>query len=152
MMWSMRRLALHRIAPVVLCGLAVTGCDEPFSPYWDRGTYFLRYANNRPVPAVVSSGPASSYTEVLTGSLTLRRNHSYQLLVDVREVVGGRVFETTRVFAGSYDHDGYTLWLSYVPPGDYYSAVMVANWRSGRLEVVVPGVDGPYGVLCMFED
>ena len=141
-------------AMTLLLGVAaISGCyDQPFSPYWDRGTYYLRYANNRPVPAVVSQGSGLVYTEILGGSLTLRRNHSYQLLVDVREWEGGRAYESTRVFAGSYDNDDYTLWLSYVPAGDYYAAVMVANWRGGRLELVVPEVDGRFGVLCLFED
>lgn len=29
---------------------------------------------------------------------------------------------------------------------------MVANWRNGRVEVVVPNLDGRQDVLCVFED
>jgi hypothetical protein len=124
-------------------------CDDPFSPYWDRGTYDLRYANNDRVPAVVSSGPGTSYTEVRGGSLTLRGDHSYQLVVQVREQIGGNVYEFSKVFAGPYESENRTLYLTYVD-SDGYSRVMVANWRDGKIELVVPEVDGRYGVLCRF--
>ena len=46
-----------RAVPLVLAVAMLTACDDdPFSPYWDRGTYYLSYANNRPVPTVVSGG------------------------------------------------------------------------------------------------
>ncbi len=81
----------RRLFVLALVVLTVAGCDGPFSPYWDGGTYDLRHANNRHIPAVVSEGPPGSVTEVVGGSLTLRRDHSYRLLVDVREVSAGRV-------------------------------------------------------------
>lgn len=79
-----------------------SACDDPFSPYWDHGTYRLHYANNDRVPAVVSSGPGTSYTEVRGGSLTLRGDHSYQLVVMIRERSGGQLYEFSKVFAGPY--------------------------------------------------
>jgi hypothetical protein len=131
--------------------LATAACEEPFSPYWDRGTYDLRYANNERVPAVVSEGPGTSYREVRGGSLTLRRDHSYQLVVLVREKSGPDILEYSTVFAGPYESDYRTLYLSYVDSKGR-SRNIVANWRDGRIELVVPDVDAGYGVLCTFEE
>jgi hypothetical protein len=147
--------ALKRVVPIAATTLTLGACyDDPFSPYWDRGTYYLAYANNRPVPTIVSGGslPGSPRLEVTRGSLTLRRDGSYALLVEVREWSGtGQFYEWTRAYAGTYEYDDRTLWLEYYDPGDYYSSVMVANWRNGRIEVVVPNVDGGEDVLCVFD-
>ena len=146
---------LMRAVPLALAVATLTACDDdPFSPYWDRGTYYLSTANNRHVPTTVSGGTSqgSAHLEVTSGTLTLRRDHSYQLLVQVREwTTGGQFFETTKAFAGTYENDGRTLWLNYYDPHDYYSSVMVANWRDGRVEVVVPNLDGQQDVLCVFD-
>ncbi len=156
------RVALRAVLRVVLravpLGLVVAtlaACyDDPFSPYWDRGTYYLSYANDRPVPTIVSGGtlPGSARLEVTRGTLTLRRDHSYQLLVDVRQwTTGGQFYEATKAYAGTYENDGSTLYLNYFGPRDYYSSVMVANWRNGRVEIVVPDVDAGQDVLCVFD-
>jgi hypothetical protein len=129
--------------------VSLSACDDPFSPYWDRGTYRLRYANNHYVPTTVSEGPGTSYLEVQGGSLTVRRDHSYQLVVDIREKSGSDVFEYSKVFAGSYENEYRTLWLSYVDTRGY-GRVIEANWRDGKIEAVVPGLDSGYGVLCTF--
>jgi hypothetical protein len=145
---------VHTGRRLVLGGLlavSVTACEDPFSPYWDRGTYYLRYANNRHVPAVVSEGPGTSYVEVKGGSLTLRRDHSYQLVVEIREKSAGTVYEYSAVFAGPYESEYRTLYLSYEDGrGNWRN--LVANWRDGRVELVVPEIDGGYGVLCTFSD
>lgn len=144
-----------QIATLVLLASALGACHgDPFSPYWDGGTYALRYANNQVVPAIVSGGYGANAqrTEVTRGMLSLRRDHSYQLLVEVRDWDAGRAYESTVVFAGRYENDGRVLYLDYYSPGDGFPRTMVANWRDGRIEVVVPGVDGRYGVLCLFED
>lgn len=144
-----------RAVTLMLASSTLAACyDDPFSPYWDRGTYYLSYANNRPVPTTVSGGSSagSPRLEVSRGTLTLRRDHSYQLLVEVRQWTGGgQFYETTRAFAGTYENEGRTLYLNYYGPRDYYSSVMVANWRNGRLEVVVPNLDGEQDVLCVFD-
>ena len=67
----------------------------------------------------------------------------------IREESAGKVYEFSRVFAGPYESEYRTLYLTYVD-GDAYSRIMVANWRDGRIELVVPEVDGRYGVLCSF--
>ncbi|MBM4194090.1 MAG: hypothetical protein FJ202_06895 [Gemmatimonadetes bacterium] len=144
---------MFSVALVALAAVSVTGCDDPFSPFWDRGTYYLRYANNRPVPATVSYDAGAIRREVLGGSLTLRRDHSYQLVVEVREVLsGGRKSEYSVVYAGTYDNDHRTLYLTLYGSGGGWSDYMIANWRGGRIEVVVPEVDSRAGVLCLFED
>ena len=145
------RIGRRFLAGIVLIA-SVTACDDPFSPYWDHGTYDLWSANNRPIPAVVSEGPAGSFTKVVGGSLTLRRDHSYQLLLDVREATGGRTYEYAKVFAGTYENEDRTIYLSYYDAGVSYPRVIVANWRGGRIELVVPRVDGYEGVLCLFGD
>jgi len=146
---------LFRAVPLATVLVTLVACgDDPFSPYWDRGTYYLSYANNRPVPTTVSggSGSGSARLEVTRGTLTLRRDHSYQLLVEVREwTSGGQFYESTKAYAGTYENDGRTLWLQYFNAHDYYSSVMVANWRGGRVEVVVPNIDGGQDVLCVFD-
>ena len=146
---------LMRVVPLAVVAATLSACyDDPFSPYWDRGTYYLAYANNRPVPTIVSGGslPGSPRLEVTRGTLTLRRDHSYALLVEVREwTASGQFYESTRAYAGTYENDGRTLWLDYFRPHDYYSSVMVANWRNGRIEIVVPNVDGGQDVLCVFD-
>ena len=144
------RRGSYRLLTGAILVAALTACDDPFSPYWDRGTYDLWSANNRPVPAVVSEGPAGAFTEVVGGSLTLRRDHSYQLVLDVREVTGGRTYRYTKAFAGSYENEDRTIWLPYFDAEGSYSRVIVANWRGGRIELVVPRVDGYIGVLCLF--
>ena len=144
--------AARRLLAVALLGASVTACDDPFSPYWDHGRYDLRSANNRPVPAIVSEGPGGSFTEVIDGSLTLRRDHSYQLLLDVREVTGGRVYEFTKAFAGEYESEDRTIYLTYFDAVSSHRRLIVANWRGGRIELVVPRVDGYEGVLCLFSD
>ena len=160
-MQNVRSIPFLRHFPLRIAALAVltsvlTACyDDPFSPYWDGGTYHLRYANNRVVPAVISGGygPNAPFTEVTRGTLTLRRDHSYQLVVEVRDWdANGRAYESAVAFAGRYENDGRTLYLDYFTNGDYYSSVMVANWRGGGIEVVVPELDGRTGVLCAFED
>ncbi len=146
--------ALRSVMPLAIAVATLTACDDdPFSPYWDRGTYYLSYANGRSVPAIVSGsyGPNSPRVEVTGGTLTLRRDHSYSLLVQVREWSGAQFYESTKVFAGTYDSDERTIWLNYFQPHDYYSSVMIANWRNGRIDVVVPDLDGGVDVLCMFE-
>src|SRR5512140_3115682 len=147
------RRAWVRIVPLAFAVATLTACgDDPFSPYWDRGTYYLSLANNRPVPAIVSGGPGSVRLEVTRGTLTLRRDHSYQLLVDIREWTStGQFYETTTAYAGTYENDGRTLYLNYFGVHDYYSNLMVANWRDGRIEVVVPNIDGQQDVLCVFD-
>ena len=151
-LWSRR--SLLRALSLALVAATLTACyDDPFSPYWDHGTFYLLYANNRPVPATVSGGigPNAPRLDVTRGTLTLRRDHSYQLLVDVREwMAGGQFYETTKVYAGQYENEGRAIYLSYFDERDYYSNVMVANWRDGRVEVVVPNVDGRQEVLCVF--
>lgn len=153
MLFASMSRALMRAVPLSLAVVTLTACaDDPFSPYWDRGTYYLNYANNRAVPAIVSGGPGGARLEITGGSLTLRRDHSYQMLVTVRTwSATGTFYESTKAFAGTYDNDDRTLWLNYFEPRDYYSNVMVANWRSGRIEVVVPNVDGMQDVLCSFD-
>jgi hypothetical protein len=147
--------ALRRTVPLALAAVTLSACyDDPFSPYWDRGTYYLSYANNRPVPTIVSGGtlPGSARVEVTRGSLTLRRDHSYQLLVEVREWTrDGQFYESTKAFAGTYENEDRTIYLNYFNPRDYYSSVMVANWRGGRIEIAVPGVDAGMAVLCVFD-
>jgi hypothetical protein len=141
---------------VVLAATVVflAGCDDPFSPYWDRGTYYLSYANNRPVPTAVSrDGYGNPRTEVLGGTLTLRRDHSYQMVVDIREwSPAGRPYDSSIVFAGVYENEHRTLYLTWYGARDFYGNVMVANWRNGRVEVVVPDVDDGFGVLCLFDE
>lgn len=149
--FSVLRKSPRFLTAIVLVA-SMTACDDPFSPYWDHGTYDLWSANNRPIPAVVSEGPAGAFTEVVGGSLTLRRDHSYQLLVDVREVTGGRMYEYAKVFAGTYENEARTIYLSYYDTGASYPRVIVANWRGGRIELVVPRVDGYESVLCLFGD
>lgn len=150
------RRAMMRVAMPALVVMSLSACyDDPFSPYWDRGTYYLVTANNRYVPTIVSggSGANSSRLEVTRGTLTLRRDHSYQMVVDVREwTAGGQFYETSRVYAGRYENDDRAIYLSYFNEHDYYSSVMVANWRGGRVEVVVPNIDGRSDVLCVFQD
>jgi hypothetical protein len=156
MMPAALRPSLKRILPLALAAAMLTACyDDPFSPYWDRGTYYLVYANNRLVPTTVSGGTGanSAHLEVTRGTLTLRRDHSYQLLVEVREwTAGGQFYESTKAYAGQYENEDRAIYLTYFDPSDYYSSVMVANWRNGRIEVVVPNLDGRQDVLCMFED
>jgi len=152
-----RRTALRTALRAMLLTVAaatLTAChDEFFSPYWDHGTFYLNYANNRQVPATVSGGTGSARVEVTGGTLSLRRDHSYQMLVHVREwSQGGQFYESTTVFAGTYENDGREIYLTYYDAHDYYSSVMAANWRNGRVEVVVPNVDGYTDVLCVFED
>jgi hypothetical protein len=148
-----RRAALRLIGLAAAAAMLTACYDEPFSPYWDRGTYYLTHANNRPVPTTVNWGSFGSRVEVTDGSLTVRRDHSYQLLVNVRQwMSGGQYYETTKAFAGTYENDDRALYLTYFDPHDYYSSVMTANWRNGRLEVVVPNVDGETDVLCTFSD
>lgn len=151
------RATLRRLRHTAILGavvLVAAACSDPFSPYWHDGTYDLRYVNNRSVPAVVSSsyGAGGIRTEVLGGSLTLRHDHSYQLLVTVRDWDHGVAYESTVAYVGRYDNDGRVLYLNYFPDGDPYSSVMVATWRHGRIEVVVPNVDVRTGVLCVFDD
>jgi len=148
-----RRTAL-RVVSLAVAAAALTACyDDGFSPYWDHGTYYLNYANNRAVPSTVSGGPGGARVEVTGGTLTLRRDHSYQLLVQVREwMQGGQFYESTKVYAGQYENDNRAIYLTYYDAHDYYSSVMSANWRNGRVEVVVPNVDGYTDVLCVFED
>lgn len=151
------RTRLRRPLHAAILGLTLTAgvaCSDPFSPYWDDGTYDLQYVNNRLVPAVVSSsyGAGAIRTEVLGGSLTLRHDHSYQLLVSVRDWDHGVAYESSVAFVGRYEHDGRVLYLNYFPDGDAYSSVMVATWRHGRIEVVVPEVDVRTGVLCVFDN
>ncbi len=148
-----RRSAL-RVVSLTVAAVMLTACyDDPFSPYWDRGTYYLQYANNRRVPTIVAGGAGSPRLEVTGGTLTLRRDHSYQMLVDVRQwTAGGQYYESTKVFAGRYENDGRAVYLTYFDPHDYYSSAMTANWRNGRIEVVVPNLDGWADVLCVFED
>jgi hypothetical protein len=141
----------RRIFAGGLLAVSVSACEDPFSPYWDRGTYYLRYANNRHVPAVVSEGPGASYIEVTGGSLTLRRDHSYQLVVEVREKVAGVTYEYSTVFAGPYESEYRTLYLTYEDRRGNWRNI-VANWRDGRVELVVPEIDDSYGVLCTFSD
>lgn len=152
--WSRR--ALMRPLLLAIMVATVTAChDDPFSPYWDRGTYYLLYANNHLVPTTVSGGIGANAPrlEVTRGTLTLRRDHSYQLLVEVREwTAGGQFYESTKVYAGQYESEDRAIYLTYYDPHDYYSSVMVANWRGGRVEVVVPNVDGRQDVLCVFQD
>ena len=152
---SISKRAWMRAVPLVIAVATLTACDDdPFSPTWDRGTYYLSLANNRPVPATVSggSGQGSVRLEVTRGSLTLRRDHSYQLLVDVRQwTSSGQFYETTKAYAGTYENEGRTLYLNYFNAHDYYSNVMVANWRDGRIELVVPNLDGGQNVLCVFD-
>jgi hypothetical protein len=143
---------------VVLLMFAVatlTACDDsPFSPFWDNGTYYLAAANNRSVPTIVSggSGAGSARLEVTRGTLTLRHDHSYTLLVELRQwTSNGQFFETTKAYAGTYENDGRTLYLDYYDAHDYYASTMAANWRGGRIEVVVPRVDGFTDVLCVFD-
>jgi hypothetical protein len=143
--------AARRLLLGGLLAASATACEDPFSPYWDRGTYHLRYANNRHVPAVVSQGPGTSYLEVRGGSLTLRRDHSYQLQVNIRERTGGVEYEYSTVFAGPYESEYRTLYLSYEDRRGNWRNI-VANWRDGRVELVVPDIDNGYGVLCWFED
>jgi hypothetical protein len=145
---------IHSSRKLLLGGLlaaSVTACDDPFSPYWDRGTYYLKSANNRYVPAVVSQGPGTSYLEVRSGSLTLRRDHSYQLVVELREQRAGTIYEYSAVFAGPYESEHRTLYLSYEDDRGNWRNV-VANWRDGKVELVVPEIDNGYGVLCTFSD
>jgi hypothetical protein len=142
----------RRLFVVGFLALFAAACDEPFSPYWDRGTYDLTYANNRRVPALVSQGPGGSYTEVTGGALTLRRDHSYQLIVDVRVVENGRVYDYSKVFAGEYENEDRTIYLTWFDAGSSYPRLIVANWRGGRIELVVPRVDGNDGVLCEFSE
>lgn len=155
MQLSLTRRHWLRALTLTAAVATLTACDDdPFSPYWDRGTYYLSYANNHPVPTIVSggSGPGSARLEVTRGTLTLRNDHSYQLLVEMRQWTGGGQFsETTKAYAGRYENDGRALYLYYYGPRDYYSSVMVANWRDGRVEVVVPNLDGQQDVLCVFD-
>jgi hypothetical protein len=144
------------VLSLAIVAVALTACyDDPFSPYWDHGTFYLVYANNRHVPTTVSGGlgPNTPSLEVTRGTLTLRRDHSYQLLVDVREWdAGGGLYESTKVYAGQYETEDRAIYLTYFESHEYYSSVMVANWRNGRVEVVVPNLDGRQDVLCVFED
>lgn len=87
------------------------------------------------------------------GTLTLRKDHSYQLVVDIRDWdSAGRAYSSSVAFAGYYENEDRTLYLSYSLAGDRYSSTMIANWRDGRIEVVVPELDGHFGVLCVFDD
>lgn len=144
--------SFRHLAALALVVVAATGCQEPFSPYWDRGSYDLRYANNRRVPTVVIDGPGASFTEITDGSLILRRDHSYQLVVDVHERAGDAYYTYSAVFAGDYDNDGRTLYLSYFDADAGYYGVILATWRDGRVEMVVPRVNGYDDVLCEFHD
>ena len=101
---------------------------------------------------MVSGGPGGSYTEVTGGSLTLRRDHSYHLIVDIRVVESGRAYDYSKVFAGEYENEDRTIYLTWFDAGSSYPWLIVANWRRGRIELVVPRGDGNDGVLCEFSE
>lgn len=101
---------------------------------------------------MVSGGPGGSYTKVTGGALTLRRNHSYQLIVDIRLVESGRVYEYSKVFADEYEDEDRTIYRTWYDARSSYSRLIVANWRGGRIELVVPRVNANDGVLCEFSD
>ena len=150
----MSRRATLRWSLLTIVFAATTGChDGPFSPYWDRGTYELVAANDRYVPAMVysaMSGGRQDRVDVLGGSLTLRGDGSYELLVHVAESVDGWTEDVTHAYAGAYDAQGSMLFLRYDVPGSYYSDEMQAMWRNGSVEVVVPDIAMGRAVLLRF--
>ena len=135
--------------------MATSACENgPFDPYWDRGTYDLVFANDRTVPSTVyeSTGAGRvSRVDVIDGTLTLRRDNSYQLLVTAREFSGGGYADVTHAYAGRYDYDGRTLLLSYFDPAFTTYAEIDASWRDGSVELVMPDVAAGRGVLMRFE-
>ena len=146
--------SLLRWPAMALLSIAVTACDNgPFSPYWDRGTYDLLYANNRAVPSTVfasSSAGRVSRVDVLGGTITLRRDDSYQLVVRVLETSGGRDTDVTYAYAGHFDYEGRMLYLSYFDTVSGYYDEIAATWRDGSIELVLPDVADGRGVLMRF--
>lgn len=142
------------LALLVPLTMAATACDGgPFSPYWDRGTYDLLYANNRAVPSTVyasSVGGRASRVDVNSGALTLRGDDSYQLVVRVRETVGNQDTDVTHAYAGHYYHEGRMLYLNYYESGSDYYAEIAATWRDDSIELVLPDVAAGRGVLMRF--
>lgn len=146
--------SLLRWPAMALLALAATACaDGPFSPYRDRGTYDLVYANNRTVPSTVYASSAAgrvSRVDVVAGTLTLRRDDSYQLLVQVRESNDGQDVDVTYAYAGHFDHDGRMLYLGYFDPASSSYDEIAATWRDGSVELVLPDVAAGRGVLMRF--
>jgi hypothetical protein len=146
--------SLLRWPAIAVLTIAVTACsDGPFSPYWDRGTYDLAYANNRTVPSTVYSSAATgrvSRVDVIGGSLTLRRDDSYQLVVRVRETSGIQDADVTHAYAGHFDHEGRMLYLSYFDAGSWTYGEIAATWRDDSIELVLPDVAAGRGVLMRF--
>ena len=146
--------SLWKWPAVALLVLATAACEHgPFNPYWDGGTYDLLYANDRPVPTVVfaNSGDARvSRVEVTGGTLSLRRDDSYQLLVTAHESGSGGEADVTYAYAGRYDYDGRTLFLNYFDPDLAAYAEIDASWREESVELVLPGVAAGRGVLMRF--
>jgi hypothetical protein len=150
----MFRRAMLRSTLAALVLVSVTACEHaPFSPLFDRGTYALVSANGGYVPSTVYHATTAGrfdHIDVTGGSLTLRTDGSYRMLVVTHEDVGGVVADVTHAFAGSYDSEGSILYLTYDLPGAYGGGQMQATWLGGDVEVVVPDVAMGNGVLLRF--
>lgn len=158
------RVTLTSEAPVTMLATALrrttlattlvftAGCDADW--YTPRGRYDLSAVNGRSVPAAVYTslfGSSLSKVEVVSGTLSINRGDSWQMVLEVRETTGDRVVQGTRAFGGRWEREDRIVWLGYFEPGSAFEQTIAGQWRGGRLELIVPGVQPGSGALCTFD-
>lgn len=138
---------------VALLSLA-TACDaDLFGPSY-RGDYDMHWVNGDRVPAIVfeSSKLTSAYRiEITSGTLHLRRDHTFSMHLELRETGNGTVYRTTQGYTGSYGRSGRDLYLYYVDPLTNRERTLSGFVRSYYVEILLPGVVDGQILQCGFE-
>ena len=93
---------------LLLATLAACGGDDSSSPRSLPGTYTLRTADGRIVPAIVYEEPGYRF-EILSGAIRLETNGSFSDTYTIRETDGANVTQETFDCDGTWTRSGNTV-------------------------------------------
>lgn len=136
-----------RLAAVtlLLATLALTACDDDedfILPVIEGQTFFLRTANGRSLPAVITddTGRARLRVEVVAGTLTLGRNGTFTDEIVFRERRGDAVVTRTRLCQGTFITGGNTASFSEAASGGTCGETFTGVLRIETLTTTIQGI------------
>ena len=96
---------MRRLASVILMGILLTACGDPFSPEGVSGVYNLESINGSPIPfsETETQDGVTITVEVTAGSVTLNTTGTWSLSITASFTIGSITTGDTETESGTFE-------------------------------------------------